>query len=101
MCLHTFMQLLRDHRYYTCKQSKFLQYVVLYLNEGRCYNILLHAYPETLKRARKVGIENVLTMKTVNIDFVIKNDKFDLSKGKHMIQYSMLNRDFNIYRDFN
>ena len=98
-----FMQLLREKKYYRMKQTPFLEYVVLYLLDGRCYQILLHAYPETLKRARKVGVSSMFMKKPVGLDYVIVTPQgiippngispvdFDIRKGKYLVRYSFKN----------
>jgi len=101
--INHFMQLLRENKYYRMKQTPFLEYVVLYLNDGRCYQILFHAYPETLKNARKVGITNMFMKKPVYLDCVIVTPRgiippdgvspveFDIRKGKYLVRYSFKN----------
>jgi hypothetical protein len=109
--INYFLQLLREHRFFTSKQTKFLQYIIMYLNEGKCYQLLLHAYPCTLKKAQKVGLNGLYTKKEVDLDYIIKTpwgivpkgkeklEEYDISKGKHIVQYSLKNRDYQIYKN--
>ena len=101
--LNEFMQILRQHKFYKMNQTKFLEYIVLYLNEGRCYRLILHAYPTNLRGARKVGIQSIFTAKPVNLNYTIKTPDqiipHDIRQGKYVVQYSIKTRDFNVYKE--
>jgi hypothetical protein len=97
--LPEYIQLLREQRIWTSKQSLFLEYVNLYTDNARCYKIILSANPDQLKRAAKVGIKARFTIIHENIPqiFVQNPSTFDISKGQFFLQYSFRTQDVNIF----
>jgi hypothetical protein len=94
-----YIQLLREKRIWTSKQTLFLEYVNLYTDNARVYKIILSTNPDQLKRAAKVGIKARFTIIHEDIPQIpIQNPPtFDISKGKYFLQYSLRTKDVNVY----
>jgi hypothetical protein len=94
-----YIQLLREKRICTSQQTLFLEYVNLYIDNAKCYKIVLSCNPDQLKRAAKAGIKARFTIIHEGIPQIrISNPPtFDISRGKYFLQYSFRTREILIY----
>jgi hypothetical protein len=99
--IQEYVNMLRERRIYTPKQTPFLQYICIYIDDRKVYKVLLHAYHCTLKKVKKVGIYNLFTFlekdKLPNYYMINSPKEFDISKGRFIIQYSFKTRELKIY----
>jgi hypothetical protein len=80
-------------------QTPFLENVVLYTCDGEVYKIFIEAHDSTLKRAKKVGINDKFTLIKEGLprNKIISPKEFDISKGKFIVQFSFKTRGFNVF----
>jgi hypothetical protein len=86
--LPEYLQLLREKRIFTSKQTAFLEYVNLYTDNARCYKIILSCNPDQLKRAAKAGLKARFTVIHEHIPQILISNPptFDISKGQYFLQ---------------
>jgi hypothetical protein len=96
--LREYVQLLRERRIFTVKQSAFIDYVNLYIKDAKCYKIVLTCNQDLLNKAKKAGItyRHTIIEKNIPDNLLISPEQHDISKGQFMLQYVMRNRDINI-----
>ena len=95
--LYQYVQLLRERGIIKSKQTLFLDSLCLYTNNGQVYKIMLTVDPKLMKRARKVGIREPLTLIKNNLpkNKIISPHKVNIDNGLFMIQYIFKNQTFN------
>ncbi|KAI5534652.1 hypothetical protein TVAGG3_0400470, partial [Trichomonas vaginalis G3] len=76
---------LKQNKVYTHKQYKYIDRIVLYTNNGKCYRIAVFAEPKYFHKAKKVGITEMV--KVLDVDKNITTKLTDISKGKFILQY--------------
>ncbi|KAI5509366.1 hypothetical protein TVAGG3_0703030 [Trichomonas vaginalis G3] len=76
---------LKQNKVYTHKQYKYINRIVLYTNNGKCYRIAVFAEPKYFHKAKKVGITGMV--KVLEADKNITSKLTDITKGKFIIQY--------------
>jgi hypothetical protein len=98
--LPEYLQLLREKRIFTSKQTAYLEYVNLYTDNARCYKIILSCNPDQLKRAAKAGLKARFTVIHENIPQILISNPptFDISKGQFFLQYSLRTKEIKIYQ---
>jgi hypothetical protein len=96
--LHEYIQLLRERRIFTIKQSQYLDYINLYINDAKCYKIILSCDPNIVKKAKKAGITQRFTIIEEGLpdNILISPETYDISRGQFILQYVRRNQDINI-----
>ncbi|KAI5499504.1 hypothetical protein TVAGG3_0844590, partial [Trichomonas vaginalis G3] len=86
---------LKQNKVYTHKQYKYIDRIVIYTNNGKCYRIAIFAEPKYFHKAKKVGITEMV--KVLEADKNITTKLTDISKGKFIIQYYVKTGVITIY----
>ena len=95
--LYQYVQLLRERGILKSKQTSYLDSLCLYTNNGEVYKIMMTLDPKLLKKARKAGIHQPLTLIKNNLpkNKLISPPKINIDNGLFIIQYIFKNQTFN------
>jgi hypothetical protein len=93
-----YLQLLRERKVFTVKQTSFLDHISIYIHNLNAYKILLVADYNTLKKAKKAGINDLYTIiDDERVKAKIRNPpSYNLSTGSYILSYSLKTHDFKI-----
>jgi len=100
--IYDFINKLCTEKYFTIKQLTHIENIVIYINNLQVYKVVLAVYPNELKKARKLGLNQQYII--YEKDFgLIKHPKMamqrnsDISHGKYLLIYKPCTQDFIVW----
>lgn len=82
--IHSFVKDLKLKKYFTQKQTPFIDKIYIYFNDLNVYKVIIVAQQESMKICKKLGLLNIYNV-------------FEKDFGKLKIEYDPKNLDANLY----
>ena len=98
--INEFITHLKITKAFTSKQLVVIDFISIYINDGKVYKVIIAVNPLMMKKAKRLGID--AQYKTIFFDDVaidLNKMKKKCSKGKYIIMYypNDKNNDFCVY----
>lgn len=94
--IHSFVKDLKLKKYFTQKQTPFIDKIYIYFNDLNVYKVIIVAQQESMKICKKLGLLNIYNV--FEKDFGKLKIEYETAKnGKFLIIYDPKNLDANLY----
>lgn len=93
---HEYIKLLKDNKIVNRKLLQWIYKIVLYTNEGVVYKILIQYHYQTLKKARKYGVNSEFELIHECPHIKLDTEKIYLQNTK-MFSYDQTTQEFTIF----
>lgn len=98
--INEFITHLKTTKAFTSKQLVVIDFISIYINDGKVYKVIIAVNPLMMKKAKRLGIG--IQYKTIFFDDIVidlNEMKKKCSKGKYIIMYNPndKNNELNVY----